>query len=35
VWISFAGVLCWQIGRLNPNADAIAPASASTQVINL
>jgi tryptophan-rich sensory protein len=35
VWISFAGVLCWQIGRLNPDAQGIAPSAGSTQVIDL
>jgi len=35
VWISFAGVLCWQIGRLNPDAQGIAPSASSTQVIDL
>ena len=33
VWISFAGVLNWRIGQLNPEADALAPGAASTQVI--
>ncbi|SDA16889.1 TspO/MBR family protein [Sphingomonas sp. NFR15] len=34
-WITFAGALLFQIDRLNPNAETIAPASASTQVISL
>jgi translocator protein len=34
-WTVFAGVLTWQIARLNPNAETIAPSSASTQVISL
>ncbi|CAN5256446.1 tryptophan-rich sensory protein [soil metagenome] len=34
-WTVFAGVLCYQIARLNPHAEAIAPSSASTQVISL
>jgi benzodiazapine receptor len=35
VWTVFAGILCWQIARLNPDAETIAPTSGSTQVINL
>ncbi|RZF63397.1 tryptophan-rich sensory protein [Sphingomonas populi] len=34
-WVAFAGVLLFEIDRLNPNAETIAPASASTQVIPL
>lgn len=35
IWTVFAGVLCWQIARLNPHAETIAPPPASTQVIDL
>ena len=35
VWTVFAAVLCWQIARLNPDAETIAPTSGSTQVISL
>lgn len=33
VWISFAGVLTWRIDQLNPHAEALAPAPASSQII--
>ena len=33
VWISFAGVLTWGIGRLNPDAAALAPRASTSQVI--
>jgi tryptophan-rich sensory protein len=33
VWISFAGVLTWRIGQLNPQA-ALVPTARSTQVIS-
>lgn len=33
VWISFAGVLTWRIGQLNPDAEALAPQSGTSQVI--
>lgn len=32
-WISFAGVLTWQIGRLNPDADSLAPAQRTSQML--
>lgn len=32
VWISFAGVLTWRIGQLNPGAEALVPAQSSTQI---
>ena len=28
VWISFAGVLTWRIGQLNPDAETLVPAAA-------
>lgn len=33
VWISFAGVLNWRIGELNPNAETLVPAESSTQIL--
>lgn len=33
VWVSFAGVLCWRIGQLNPDAERVAPAPATSQVL--
>ena len=33
VWISFAGVLTWRIGVLNPDAAALAPGPHTSQVI--
>lgn len=33
VWISFAGVLTWSIGRLNPDAENLAPGSRTIQVL--
>jgi translocator protein len=33
VWISFAGVLTWRIGQLNPDAESLAPGSRTSQVI--
>ena len=33
VWISFAGVLTWRIGQLNPDAANLAPRASTTQVI--
>jgi len=30
-WIMFAGYLNWEIMRLNPNAEALAPAPSRTQ----
>lgn len=32
VWISFAGVLTWQIHRLNPNAESLVCGASSTQI---
>jgi benzodiazapine receptor len=34
VWISFAGVLTWSIGRLNPDAATLAPGRSTSQVID-
>jgi benzodiazapine receptor len=33
IWVSFAAVLCWQIGRLNPDAERLAPAGRTTQIL--
>lgn len=33
VWISFAGVLNWRIGQLNPDAQSLAKPARTTQVI--
>lgn len=33
VWISFAGVLTWSIGRLNPHADTLVPATHTSQML--
>lgn len=33
VWISFAGVLTWRIGQLNPDAQALVPGARTSQVI--
>ena len=33
VWVSFAAMLCWQIGRLNPDAERLAPAGRTTQML--
>ncbi len=32
VWMSFAGLLTWQVLSLNPNADSLVCASSSTQI---
>jgi benzodiazapine receptor len=32
-WLAFAGVLNWQIVRMNPNAETIVPASGTSQMI--
>lgn len=32
VWISFAAVLNWRIGQLNPNAASLVPGRGSTQI---
>ncbi|WP_174287426.1 TspO/MBR family protein [Sphingomonas bacterium] len=33
VWISFAGVLTWRIGQLNPDAATLVPAQHTTQML--
>ena len=33
VWVSFAGVLTWQIGQLNPDADTLVPAAHTSQML--
>ena len=33
VWVGFAGVLCWQIGHMNPNAERVAPDPGTTQML--
>ena len=33
VWISFAGVLTWRIGQLNPDAATLVPAARTTQML--
>ncbi len=33
VWISFAGILAFSIGRLNPGAETLAPASHTSQML--
>ena len=33
VWISFAGVLTWSIGRLNPDAETLAPGARTSQML--
>lgn len=33
VWISFAGVLSWRIGQLNPDAERLAPTARTTQML--
>lgn len=33
VWISFAGVLTWQIGQMNPNAETLVPAAHTSQML--
>lgn len=32
-WSSFAGILCWQIDRLNPDAQTLAPGTRATQML--
>ena len=34
VWISFAGVLTWRIGQLNPEAETLVPASGTSQMLD-
>ncbi len=33
VWVSLAGVLTWQIGRMNPGADTLVPAARTSQML--
>ena len=33
VWISFASVLTWSIGQLNPRAETLVPAAQTTQML--
>jgi len=33
VWISFAGVLTWRIGQMNPDADRLAPGAGTSQML--
>lgn len=33
VWLSFAGVLTWRIGQLNPEAETLVPPAAASQMI--
>ena len=33
VWISFAGVLTWRIGQLNPDAETLVPAAHTSQML--
>ena len=33
VWISFASVLTWRIGQLNPSAETLVPAPQTTQML--
>jgi benzodiazapine receptor len=33
VWISFAGVLTWRIGQLNPDAETLVPAVHTSQML--
>ena len=33
VWISFAGVLTWRIGQLNPGAESLVPSARTTQML--
>ena len=33
VWVSFAGVLTWRIGQLNPDADTLVPAAHTSQML--
>jgi benzodiazapine receptor len=33
VWISFAGVLTWSIGQLNPEGDGVAPTPHTSQIL--
>ncbi len=33
IWISYAAILNWRIGQLNPDAGQLAPAAVSTQIL--
>lgn len=33
VWVSFAVVLCWRLGQLNPDAERVAPGGRTTQML--
>lgn len=33
MWVGFAGVLCWRIGQLNPDAERLAPGGRTTQML--
>jgi tryptophan-rich sensory protein len=33
VWISFAGVLTWRIGQLNPDAETLVPGARTSQML--
>ncbi len=33
VWVSFAGVLTWRIGQLNPDAETLVPAAHTSQML--
>ena len=33
VWISFAGVLTWRIGQLNPGAETLVPGAHTSQML--
>ncbi|WP_419807403.1 TspO/MBR family protein [Sphingomonas sp.] len=33
VWVGFAGVLCWRIGQLNPDAERLAPGASTSQML--
>ena len=33
VWISFAGVLTWRIGQINPDAERLVPAAHTSQML--
>jgi len=33
IWLSFAGVLNWRIGQLNPNAESLVPRAQTSQML--
>lgn len=33
LWVGFAALLCWQIARLNPDAERLAPGGRTTQML--